>query len=64
MKEYFEIISRCALFDGIEQVDLEAMIRCLKGRTMNASKGDPVFLEDDPARFVGVVLSGTVHVVR
>lgn len=64
MKKYFEILSRCALFDGIEQVDLEAMIRCLNGRTINVSKGDPVFLEGDPARFAGVVLSGTVQVVR
>ena len=42
MKKYFEILSRCALFDGIEQVDLEAMIRCLKGRTMNVSNPNVV----------------------
>lgn len=64
MKEYFEILSQCPLFDGIEQADLDTMIGCLNGRTLSVTKGNPIFLEGDSARFVGVVLSGTVQIVR
>lgn len=64
MKEYFEILSQCPLFDGIEQADLDTMIGCLSGRTLSVTKGNPIFLEGDSARFVGVVLSGTVQIVR
>lgn len=64
MKKNFDILSQCTLFEGIGQSDLNALMECLNGRTINIPKGNPVFLEGDPARFVGVVLSGTVQVVR
>lgn len=64
MENFFEILSKCTLFDGIEQSDLNSMLACLDGKTIDVPKGNPVFLEGAPARFVGVVLSGTVQVVR
>ena len=64
MKKNFDILSQCTLFEGIGQSDLNALMECLNGRTINIPKGNPVFLEGEPARFVGVVLSGTVQVVR
>lgn len=64
MKKYFEILAKCPLFDGIEPNDLNTMIGCLHGKTISVPKGSPVFLEGEPARFVGVVLFGTVQVVR
>ena len=64
MKKNFDILSQCTLFEGIGQSDRNALMECLNGRTINIPKGNPVFLEGDPARFVGVVLSGTVQVVR
>ncbi|MCI5596402.1 MAG: Crp/Fnr family transcriptional regulator [Lachnospiraceae bacterium] len=64
MKDFFEILSQCPLFNGMEQSDLNSMIACLNGKTMDVPKGNPVFLEGTPARFAGVVLSGAVQVVR
>ena len=64
MKDFFEILSQCPLFNGMEQSDLNSMIACLNGKTMDVPKGNPVFLEGTPARFAGVVLSGEVQVVR
>lgn len=64
MKDFFEILSQCPLFQGIERSDLDSMLACLDGKTMKIAKGNPVFLEGTPARFVGIVLSGTVQVVR
>lgn len=64
MEKYFEILFQCPLFADIKQSDLKAMMGCLNGKTTEVPKGNPVFLEGDPARYVGVVLSGTVQVVR
>ena len=64
MKKFFERLSQCPLFDGIEPSDLDSMIACLDGRTIDVPKSNPVFLEGAPARFIGVVLSGAVQVVR
>lgn len=64
MKNFFEILSKCPLFDGMELSELDSMITCLDSKTIDIAKDNPVFLEGSPARFIGVVLSGTVQVVR
>jgi CRP-like cAMP-binding protein len=64
MEKFFEILSRCPLFNGIEQSELNSMIKCMNGRTIYVPKGNSVFREGEPAQFVGVVLSGAVQVIR
>lgn len=64
MEKYFSILIQCPLFYGIGQEDLKAMMACLGAKFTAVSKGDPVFLEGDPAQQVGVVLSGGVQVVQ
>ena len=64
MEKYFEVLARCPLFAGIRQEEAAEMLKCLGGRVVKFPKGSPVFLEGDPAKFIGVVLSGAVQVVR
>ena len=64
MEEYFDSLSQCPLFAGISQQELGRMLSCLGGKITGIAKGNPVFLEGDPAEFVGVVLSGKVQIVR
>ena len=64
MEEYFDILSQCSLFFGISRQEMGLMLNCLGGKITCIAKGKPVFLEGNPARFVGVVLSGTVQIVR
>ncbi|MDD6237577.1 MAG: Crp/Fnr family transcriptional regulator [Clostridiales bacterium] len=64
MENYLEMLSQCPLFDGIDQSALNSLIKCMDGKTISVPKGNPVFLEGAPARFVGIVLSGTLQVVR
>ena len=40
------------------------MLGCMGGKITDIAKGNPVFLEGDPAEFVGVVLSGKVQILR
>lgn len=64
MEDFFDILSQCPLFAGISQEELKSMLSCLDGKIASIVKGNPVFLEGDRAEFVGVVLSGTVQIVR
>lgn len=64
MEQYFDILLQCPLFDGIRREELAGMLSCLGGTAKPISKGSPVFLEGDPARFLGIVLSGAVQIVR
>lgn len=64
MEEYFDVLSQCPLFAGISQEELKSMLGCLDGRIIKTPKGSPVFLEGEPATFVGVVLSGKVQILR
>lgn len=64
MEEYLDILSQCPLFAGISRQELGLMLNGLGGKITGIAKGNPVFLEGDPAEFVGVVLSGKVQIVR
>lgn len=64
MKEFFEILKHCPLFEGIPLEDLDAMLSCIGGHTVEVGKGQSIFQEGDPATHVGMVLSGAVRLVR
>ena len=64
MKKYFEIIKANPLFAGIGQEELDNLLGCLGGKMVDFAKGAPVFLEGDPAGFIGLVLEGAVQIVR
>lgn len=64
MTDFYEILKRCPLFDGIPAEDLDAILSCIGGHTMDVRKGKLVFQEGDPATHVGMVLSGAVRLVR
>ncbi len=64
MQKYMDVLSNCPLFQGINTTEINTIIECLKGKSITVAKGSPVFLEGDPAWFVGVVLSGALQVIR
>ena len=59
-----EIFSRCPLFEGMDEDELDMMLGCLGTRTSFYKKNDVILSEGEPARRVGVVLSGRVELVR
>ena len=64
MEELFPIIHSCPLFDGIARSDMGAMLACLGAKKITALKGQVIFAEGDPAAYVGIVLTGSVHLMR
>ena len=55
MREYFPVIKKSALFQGISEDDLDGMLICLGARTASYSKNQPIFWEGEPADRKSVV---------
>ena len=64
MEQYFDALRKCPLFCGIKNAELSAMLSCLGARIARFDKGDSIMSEGEAARYVGIVLSGTVHIMR
>lgn len=64
MKEYFEILKNVGLFSGIEQGELASVLACLGAETAAVKKGEYVLAAGSPVDFVGIVLTGRLHIVR
>ena len=64
MKEYLQDLLDCPLFFHIAPEDLSGMMGCLGARKLEVKKGQTVFHEGDRAIFVGIVVSGSVQILR
>jgi CRP-like cAMP-binding protein len=62
LKKYLEILKKCPLFEGIEDGDLLKMLVCLGVKTDFYDKKYTILSEETPAKYIGVVLSGSVQV--
>ena len=64
MKDFFDILRECPLFDRIGDEGLKEMLGCLNAKERSYKKGDAVFAEGDKAKYLGIVLEGNVQLVR
>lgn len=64
MEDNFAVCMANPLFAGIDRQELDSLMHCMDAKIVTVRKHAPVFLEGDPAGFIGVVLSGAVQVVR
>lgn len=64
MKKYLDILQRCPLFAQIEEDNLLRMLVCLGVRVESFDKKYTILAEGNPAKYIGIVLSGSVQIVR
>lgn len=64
MEKYHSVIAMCPLFNEIEDDNLYAMLDCLNADVKKYSKDQTVFCEGDDAKYLGIVLTGEVQIVR
>lgn len=62
MEKYLEILRKCSLFNGIEDENLIGMLGCLRAKVNHYEKNEAVIAEGEPAKYVGIVLSGGVQI--
>ena len=63
MKKYLEILKKCPLFDDIDDQNLEKMLTCLDAKIMRFDKKFTIFSEGSKAKYIGIVLAGSVQSV-
>ncbi len=59
-----DALKECPLFAGIEPSQWKALLPCLNAQRRSYAKDEYIFRVDEPALFVGVVLSGGAHVIQ
>ena len=64
MKNYFNVLRKCPLFNGISDENLMAMLGCLQAKNKKFFKKENIFFEGGPAGYIGIVLSGAVQIIR
>ena len=64
MKKYLNILRKCPLFRDIEEENLLRMLVCLGARVEYFDKKYTVFSEGSCAKYLGIVLSGSVQVIQ
>ena len=64
MRESMDLVCQSPLFPGMGRQDLDQMLPCLGSRTLKAQRGELIFRAGEPARWVGLVLTGGVHVIQ
>ena len=64
MKNYLDILERSPLFAGISPQNIPAMTSCLGTRPVRFAKGKTIFAEGEPARQMGLLLSGGAQIIK
>ena len=64
MKEFFPVLHTAALFSGISDEELAAMLSCLGARLDTFPKGSRLLRAGDTVEEVGLVLTGSALIVQ
>lgn len=64
MKKYLKILKECSLFNDIEDEDVLRMLQCFGAKVAEFDKKYTVIAEGAPAKYIGIVLSGSVQIVQ
>lgn len=64
MKNYIDLLYDTPLFQNIKHTDMESMLQCLNPYVKFYKKGNYITHSGESVNSVGVVLSGTVHMLK
>ena len=64
MKKYLETLRKCPLFRQIEDENLIRMLGCLGAKVETFDKKYTILAEGSPAKYIGIVLSGSAQIVQ
>ena len=64
MKKFLNVLKNCPLFFDVTDDNIITMLGCLKARTDIFDKNYTVLSEASPAKYIGIVLSGSVQITQ
>lgn len=63
-KDYIPILKKMSMFEHINSNDMESVLHCLGGYIRDCKKEQYIILCEDNVDAVGIILEGSVHMVR
>lgn len=64
MKSLTLSLKHCPLFLGIFEEEIKSLLKCLNAKEISFTKNESVMIVGDRPEYIGIVLSGSVHVVQ
>lgn len=64
MKKHLKILKECTLFEGITDENIIRMLSCMGAKVITFDKKYTILQEGKPAKYIGIMLSGTAQIVR
>ena len=64
MNKHYDVLRKCKLFNNISDKNLLPMLTCLNAKVLHFNKGETIIEEGSSARDVGIVLSGSVQIIK
>lgn len=64
MVNYYPVLKKVMLFDGIDEADIGSLLKCLSANEKKFNKGDIIYMDGDTILHVGIVLSGKVQIIK
>ena len=64
MNQHLKTLRTCPLFDELEESAIPAMLRCMQARIERFDKKSTILAEGDPAREIGILLSGSAQLLQ
>ena len=64
MEKYHDKLVRIRFFEGIDKNELDSLLSCLSAKVRRFEKGQVIFQAGEPVREIGIVISGSINVIR
>ena len=64
MRKFLNVLKKCPLFFDVSDDNIITMLDCLKARTKTFDKNHTILSEESPAKYIYIVLSGSVQITQ
>lgn len=64
MEEFYEVLSKCALFENIKENEYRGLLSCINSYIKSFKSDEYVFFADNEINYVGIMLSGSIEIIK
>lgn len=64
MRKFLNVLKKCPLFYDVTEENIVPMLECLEAKTDIFDKNFTILSEGTPAKYIGIVLSGSVQITQ
>ena len=64
MKKYIDILTKCALFRGVDASELEGLLKCLSVQEKTYDKNESILIAGTRVNSIGILIEGAAQILR